>query len=106
MKGLIYSGAAVFAVCLGYATLSAQTAQPTTVVRLKADATSHQALVQQYCVTCHSQRLKTGGLVLEPAALATPSTNIEPVVYINSANGKRVKPGMEVQVSPTTVPVQ
>ena len=28
---------------------------------------------------------------------------IEPVVYINSANGKRVKPGMEVQVSPTTV---
>src|SRR5678816_4256017 len=77
MKGLIYSGAAVFVVCLGYVTLSAQTAQPTTVVRLKADATSHQALVQQYCVTCHSQRLKTGGLVLEPAALATPSTNIE-----------------------------
>jgi len=77
MKGLIYSGAAVFVVCLGYVTLSAQTAQPTTVVRLKADTTSHQALVQQYCVTCHSQRLKTGGLVLEPAALATPSTNIE-----------------------------
>jgi len=77
MKGLIYSGAAVFVVCLGYVTLSAQTAQPTSVVRLKADTTSHQTLVQQYCVTCHNQRLKTGGLVLEPAALATPSTNIE-----------------------------
>ena len=31
----------------------------------------------QYCVTCHSQRLKTGGLVLDPAAVATPDTNIE-----------------------------
>jgi hypothetical protein len=31
----------------------------------------------QYCVTCHSQRLKSGGLVLDPAAVATPDTNIE-----------------------------
>ncbi|HWF11597.1 MAG TPA: DUF1592 domain-containing protein [Bryobacteraceae bacterium] len=30
-----------------------------------AAPSSPQALVKQYCVTCHSQRLKTGGLVLE-----------------------------------------
>ena len=78
MKGLIYSGAVAFAVSLAYVTLNAQT--PASVVRLKPDTTvvsQHQALVQQYCVTCHSQRLKTGGLVLDPAALASPSTNIE-----------------------------
>jgi mono/diheme cytochrome c family protein len=29
------------------------------------DATKSRALVDQYCVTCHNTRLKTGGLVLE-----------------------------------------
>jgi cytochrome c553 len=42
-----------------------------------AAAAPHQALMAQYCVTCHSQRLKSGGLVLDPAAVATPDTNIE-----------------------------
>jgi hypothetical protein len=37
----------------------------------------HQGLLTQYCVTCHNQRLQTGGLALDPAALATPATNIE-----------------------------
>ena len=100
MKALIRSGAGVFAACLAYVTLSAQTASPPAAVRLKApayaqgaparpgrsvsegrDTTSnaapHQALVSQYCVTCHNERLKTGGLVLDPAALATPATSIE-----------------------------
>jgi multidrug resistance efflux pump len=51
-------------------------------------------------------RHRVGDFVRNGEVVATiepPSTNIEPVVYINSANGKRVKPGMEVQVSPTTV---
>jgi len=89
MKGLIYSGALAFAMSLAYATLNAQPAAPgarPTTTSANAPAVrkpdtaavaQHQALVQQYCVTCHSQRLKTGGLVLDPAALATPSTNIE-----------------------------
>jgi ankyrin repeat protein len=33
-------------------------------------AASHQATIQQHCITCHSQRLKTGGLVLEGLELA------------------------------------
>ncbi len=43
-----------------------------------AAATSDQALVQKYCVTCHNDRAKTGGLSLEGlepggAPPATPS---------------------------------
>src|SRR5262245_30507099 len=30
------------------------------------------AVLNQYCVTCHNERLKTGGLVIDPAAAATP----------------------------------
>jgi HlyD family secretion protein len=37
------------------------------------------------------------------ATLEAPSSSIEPVVYVGSGFGKRVKPGMEAQVSPTTV---
>ncbi len=44
--------------------------------------------------------VRTGEVV---AVIEPPSSAIEPVVYIDSANGKRVKPGMEVQVSPSTV---
>jgi HlyD family secretion protein len=51
-------------------------------------------------------RHRVGDFVRNGEVIATiepPSTAIEPVVYVSSANGKRVKPGMEVQVSPTTV---
>jgi HlyD family secretion protein len=51
-------------------------------------------------------RHRVGDFVRNGEVIATiepPSTAIEPVVYVSSASGKRVKPGMEVQVSPTTV---
>jgi mono/diheme cytochrome c family protein len=43
-------------------------------VRLTADSTSMtpdagRALVDKYCVTCHNQRAKTGGLVLDKDAV-------------------------------------
>jgi HlyD family secretion protein len=44
--------------------------------------------------------VKNGEVV---AIIEPPSSAIEPVVYINSADGKRIKQGMEVQVSPTNV---
>jgi mono/diheme cytochrome c family protein len=85
------AGVVVFAVSLAFTTLEArpvgrpfrgaetrpaQTASA--AVRLKADTTSdHRAVVSQYCVTCHNERLKSGGLVLDPAGVATPETNIE-----------------------------
>jgi HlyD family secretion protein len=37
------------------------------------------------------------------ATVEPPAAGIEPIVYINSGNGKRIKPGMEAQVSPSTV---
>jgi hypothetical protein len=33
----------------------------------------HQATIQQYCVTCHNQRLKTGGLALDALDLSNMS---------------------------------
>ncbi|MGE5244847.1 MAG: NHLP bacteriocin system secretion protein [Betaproteobacteria bacterium] len=37
------------------------------------------------------------------ATIEPPSSAIEPIVYINSSSGKRIRPGMEAQISPTTV---
>jgi hypothetical protein len=46
-------------------------------VRLKPDATVTTAAetIQKYCVTCHNDRLKTGGLTLASADLTKPSAN-------------------------------
>jgi mono/diheme cytochrome c family protein len=81
------SGVAVFAASLAFATLDAQTSAPGQsapgqAATAKSATTpqspaAQQALVSQYCVTCHSQRLQTGGLALDPAALAAPAANIE-----------------------------
>jgi HlyD family secretion protein len=37
------------------------------------------------------------------AVVEPPSSMLEPVVFVNSANGKNIKPGMEAQISPATV---
>jgi len=39
--------------------------------------TSPRAVIDQYCVTCHSERAKTGGLVLENLDTANPGANAE-----------------------------
>lgn len=49
---------------------------------------------------------RVGDLVQEGDVVATvepPGASIEPVVYINSGNGKRIKTGMEALVLPSTV---
>lgn len=43
----------------------------------------------------------TPGEVL--AVVEPPSAQLEPLVYINAAVGKRIRPGMEAQISPSTV---
>ena len=40
-------------------------------------ATSARSVIDTYCVTCHNQRLRTGGLELESLNLANPGTNAE-----------------------------
>jgi HlyD family secretion protein len=37
------------------------------------------------------------------AVLEPESADMEPVVYVNSATGKQIKPGMEAEISPSTV---
>ena len=38
---------------------------PSAAAKPAADATTERALINQYCVTCHNTRLKTGGLLLD-----------------------------------------
>src|SRR5215467_1614592 len=49
-------------------------------VRLQADATNAAVVrqtIQKYCVTCHNDRLKTGGLTLANVDVDRPTTNAE-----------------------------
>jgi hypothetical protein len=48
-----------------------------TRVFAQSPSVSHQATIQQYCVTCHNQRLKTGGLSLDGLDLANVQANAE-----------------------------
>jgi cytochrome c551/c552 len=43
----------------------------------KPPATSPRAIVDQYCVTCHNSRLKTGGLALDKVDIAQVANNAE-----------------------------
>ncbi len=52
----------VFSVCI-------QAAPPPQAASNPASVTSERALVDKYCVTCHSDKLKTGGLSLQSADL-------------------------------------
>ena len=40
-------------------------------------ASDSGAVLQQYCVTCHNERLKTGGLVIDPSKVADVSAGAE-----------------------------
>jgi len=40
-------------------------------------AAASEAVLKQYCVTCHNERLKTGGFVIDPAALDNVSAGAE-----------------------------
>jgi mono/diheme cytochrome c family protein len=42
-----------------------------------AAAAETQAAITKYCTTCHNERLKTAGLVLDPAAVARPGDQSE-----------------------------
>ena len=58
--------ASVAFVIIGWASVGGQQAPPAATVG--ASRSADQALVNQYCIGCHSERLKTGGLSLEGAS--------------------------------------
>ncbi len=62
MKRFIYASALAVAIAFP--------AIPQTLAVTPRDP--HQAMVTTYCVTCHSTRLKTGGLALEGLDSANP----------------------------------
>ncbi len=59
----------IVAVLSCHATARAQQVATVPTV-LATSAASERALIDQYCVTCHNQRLKTGGLALDQLDLA------------------------------------
>ena len=53
------------------ATLRLEAAQAPAAARAAAGPADPAPVLSKYCVTCHNQRLKTGGFVIDPAQLAT-----------------------------------
>jgi mono/diheme cytochrome c family protein len=45
--------------------------------RPAASAVERQAVLNQYCVTCHNQKLRTAGFALDRPDVADPSANAE-----------------------------
>ena len=66
-RGLLSVAVLSFAIAVATARPMAQA--PATSAAATA-ATSSTAVLKQYCATCHSDRVKAGGLVLDPAAVA------------------------------------
>jgi hypothetical protein len=54
------------AILVGFVTL---TVSPAVAQPNKASTTLQRALIDQYCITCHNQRLRTAGLTLDTAAV-------------------------------------
>jgi hypothetical protein len=54
--------------------VAAQAASTPAAVAVPAPSARSAAALQQYCVTCHNERLKTAGFVIDPAGLTNPST--------------------------------
>ena len=76
---------------------AAAVAAPPTALQPGA-AGAHGALIGRYCATCHNDRLKTGGLVLDPALLSQVGENVENVelwekVVVKLRNGAMPPPG-------------
>ena len=66
---------AVAASCFVMAAIAASLhAQAPTVAPVATGATTSAAVLKQYCATCHSDRAKAGGLVIDPAAVANVGT--------------------------------
>src|SRR5689334_21584578 len=74
-SGLIAARLHAAAQPAGAAAVAQQRTAPSAVPA--ADAAPQAALVERYCVGCHNQRLKTGGLVLEGLDVQHAGTHTE-----------------------------
>jgi mono/diheme cytochrome c family protein len=67
----VVAGICLWVAIVAWTGVRASAPRPTSAAR--AQVATHQQLLAEYCVTCHNARLKTGGLVLDPTALSSPS---------------------------------
>jgi mono/diheme cytochrome c family protein len=73
-RGLLGVAALSFAIAVATARPVAQAPAAPAVfpaVPAAAAATSSAAVLKQYCATCHNERLKSGGLVIDPAGVTS-----------------------------------
>jgi HlyD family secretion protein len=88
-----------------------QRQQAVDAAKLELDQTLHTvATVSKISATVEGRVVelkKNSGDRIRPgevlAVLEPPSAMLEPVVFVNSTTGKRIKAGMEAQISPATV---
>ena len=58
------------------------------------DAESHAALMGKYCLTCHNNRLKTGGMTLESLDLRHPAAGNDAALETWEKVVRKVRVGM------------
>ena len=78
------AGRGLIVCVVGWLLASAWSTQVSTAHRLPpqsrpapAEAAGARAVLDQYCLTCHNQRAKTGGLTLDTVDVAAPAANPE-----------------------------
>ena len=78
-KSVLACAVACFVASAGYVSTVAQTpAAPSPAAPSPAaSTTAHGALLQKYCVTCHNERMKAGGLALSALDLANLTKDAE-----------------------------
>src|SRR6187455_3021589 len=69
-RGLLGVAALSFVVAVATARPVAQVPAAPPVV---TEATSSSAVLKQYCATCHNERLKSGGFVIDPTGVTSVS---------------------------------
>jgi mono/diheme cytochrome c family protein len=73
-RTVVRIGALGALLCCSLSTAAQQPARSTSTAQITA---GHQATLQQYCVTCHNSRLKTGNLAIDQLAIANLSRDAE-----------------------------
>ena len=72
----ILVGAVLWLVCVGLSLPEAASPPTGAPQSVPASAAGHAAVVSQYCIVCHNERLKTAGLLLDTVDLSNVAANL------------------------------